>query len=156
METVQQRSVEQVIDVLAEESRKEFDPVQQCSVEQVIDVPAEESRKEFDPVQQRSVEQVIDVPAEESRKEFDPVQQRSVEQVIDVPGDEGPSASAPPPSGLDEGPLNVTRRVGAKAAPYEGSIARAVRLELERVRYEKEARRRYLRARARSPHRARQ
>ena len=84
--------------------------------------------------QQRTVEQVIDVPAEEPRKEFDPLP-RSVEQVVDVPGDEGPSASLP--CGMEGGPLNVTRRVAAKAAPYERSIAGAVPLELERVRYEK-------------------
>ena len=48
-------------------------------------------------------------------------------------------------------PLDETQRVLAKAAP-EGSIARAVRLELERVWFEKEARRKFLRARAQSPH----
>ena len=48
--------------------------------------------------------------------------------------------------------IDVTQRVQAKA---EGSIARAVRLELEGVRFEKEARRRFLRARAQSPHRQR-
>ena len=41
--------------------------------------------------------------------------------------------------------IDVTQRVQAKA---EGSIARAVRLELERVLFDKEARRRFLRARA--------
>ena len=39
-------------------------------------------------------------------------------------------------------------------SPPEDRISRAVRLELERVRFEKEAKRRYRRARARSPNRA--
>ena len=107
-------------------------------------------------VQQRTDEQVIDVSTEEPREESAP-QSHSVEQVVGVPDDEGSSVPQPfAPAGLDGAPLDVTRRVAAKAAPYEGNIARAVRLELERVRFEKEARRRYLRARARSPHRARQ
>ena len=121
-------------------------------------MPAAEPSSDVETVQQRTVEQVIDVSREEQREESAPLP-RSVEQVVEVPDNEGPLESAPQPSapsGLDEGPLNVTRRVAPKAAPYEGSIARAVRLELERVRIEEEARRRYLRARARSPHRARQ
>ena len=106
-------------------------------------------------VQQRTVVQVIDVSPEEPREESAP-QSRSVEQVVDELDDEGtlvpqPSALA----GLDGAPLDVTSRVAAKTAPYKGNFERAVRLELERVRFEKEAQRRYLRARARSHHRAR-
>ena len=83
--------------------------------------------------QQRIVEQVFDVPDEESQQLSERGQRRSDEQVVDV--------------NLDRAPLAVTQRVPAKATP-EGSIARAVRLELERVRFEKEARRKFFR----SPH----
>ena len=91
-------------------------------------------------VQQRTVEQVIDVQDEEARQQSDRGQQRSDMQAVDV--------------NLDRAPLDVTQRVPAKAAP-EGSCARAVRLELERAQFEKEARRKFLRARAQSPHRQR-
>ena len=89
---------------------------------------------------QRTAEQVVAVPDDEELQQTEPVQQRSVEQAVEA-------------LSLDEEPLNVTQRVPSKSAP-EGSTARAVRLELERVRFEKEARRKYLRARALSPHRA--
>ena len=79
--------------------------------------------------QQRIVEQVFDVPDEESQQLSERGQRRSDEQVVDV--------------NLDRALLAVTQRVPAKATP-EGSIARAVRLELERVRFEKEARRKFL------------
>ena len=105
-------------------------------------------------VQQRTV-QVIDVSPEEPREESAP-QSRSVEQVVDELDDEGslvPQPSAP--AGLDGAPLDVTPRVATITAPYKGNFERAVRLELERVTFEKEARRRYLRACARSHHRAR-
>ena len=79
-------------------------------------------------LQQRTVEQVFDVQDEKPRKEPDQVQQRSSEPAVDA--------------SLDEAPLKVTQRVPAKAAP-EGRIARAVRLELDRVRFEKEARQKF-------------
>ena len=62
----------------------------------------------------------------------------SNEQVVDMPQ-------------LDREPLDVTQRVvQAKAVP-EGSISRAVRLGLEVVLFEEEAKRRYQRARDLSP-----
>ena len=88
--------------------------------------------------QQRTAEQVVNVPDDVELQQTAPVQQRIVEQAVGA-------------SNLDQEPLNVTQRVQAKAAP-EGSISRAVRLELERVWFEKEARRRYFRARCRFLH----
>ena len=77
------------------------------------------------------------MPDEESQQLSEKGQQRSDEPAVDV--------------NLDRAPLDVRKRVRAKAAP-EWSIARAV---LERVRFEKEARRKLLRARAQSPQRQR-
>ena len=53
---------------------------------------------------------------------------------------------------LDEAPLDETQPV--VQSPREDRISRAVRLELERLRFENEAKRRFRRARARSPNRA--
>ena len=137
------------------ETTRFLNNVSKADVEQVTEAPPQQQP------QQSTDGQAVDEPGERPNEPgpaagpsdgAETVQQSSVEPDVDVSGDASPSASGPPPSGLDEGPLNVSRRVAAKAAPYEGSIARAVRLELGRVRYEKEARRKYLRARAQSRH----
>ena len=54
---------------------------------------------------------------------------------------------------LDEEPVHETQTaLRAEAAPaFQSTLAQAVRLELERVRFEEEALRRYKRVRARSP-----
>ena len=74
-------------------------------------------------------------------------QPRVAEQVVDVL--DGTEAVHQ----LDREPLDVMQRVvQAKSAPApEGCLARAVRLELERVRFEEEAKRHYRRACALSP-----
>ena len=95
-------------------------------------------------VQQRTAEQVIDGPEDAGTS----AQQRTVEQVVGL-ADETTAVNP-----LDQEPLDETQRVEmrAKAAPVqEGSHARAVRLELEQIQFEEEARRRYKRARARTP-----
>ena len=96
-------------------------------------------------VQQRTVEQVVDVPDDAGTE----APQRTVEPVVEAVDET--TATNP----LDREPLDETQRVErsavrAKAAAREGSLSRAVRLELERVRYEQAAQRRYKRARARS------
>ena len=99
-------------------------------------------------VQQRTVEQVVDVPDDAGTE----APQRTVEPVVEAVDET--TATNP----LDREPLDETQRVErsavrAKAAAREGSLSRAVRLELERVRYEQAAQRRYKRARARSAER---
>ena len=60
------------------------------------------------------------------------------EQIVEVPAVEGSSVPQPSAStGLDGDTPDVTRRVAAKAASFESKLARAVRLKLERVRFEK-------------------
>ena len=65
------------------------------------------------------------------------------EQAGDEPAKEEPAVQ------LDEAPLDETQPV--VQSPREDRISRAVRPELERLRFEKEPRRRFRRARARSP-----
>ena len=82
-------------------------------------------------VQQRTVEQVVDVPDDAGTE----APQRTVEPVVEAVDET--TATNP----LDREPLDETQRVErsavrAKAAAREGSLSRAVRLELERVRYE--------------------
>ena len=79
---------------------------------------------------QRTVEQVIEVPVGAEER----AQQRTVEQAVDVPTET--AETEPATSTLDREQLDVTREViRAKAAPrYESSLARGVRLELERCR----------------------
>ena len=57
-----------------------------------------------------------------------------------------------PATHLDRESLDETQPVVQPKAPPENSISRAVRLELERIRFEKEAKYRCRRARALSPH----
>ena len=102
---------------------------------------------------QRTVEQVIDVldDAEEQ------AQQRTVEQIVSVATETTEAATTTP---LDKAELDVTQhvtqRVQAKAAPkFECSLRRGIRLELERVRYQEQAKRRFKRARERSAERQR-
>ena len=80
--------------------------------------------------QQQTGEQVVDVPDDDAEME---AQQRKVEQAVDVQ----PVTAV---DTIDQKPLDETQRgrrpVSAKAAPVqEGSLSRAVRVELERVRY---------------------
>ena len=70
----------------------------------------------------------------------------TAEQAGDAPAETEPAVQ------LDKEPLDETQPV--VQSPPEDRISRAVRLELERIRFEKEAKRRYRRARARSPKRA--
>ena len=114
-------------------------------------------------VQQRTAEQVIDVLDDAGTS----AQQRTVGQVVDAPTETGtaetvPAETEPATHPLDGVPLGVTHRVErpevrAKRAPrpplLEVSLSRSVRLELERVRYEQAAQRRFNRARARSAER---
>ena len=114
-------------------------------------------------VQQRTAEQVIDVLDDAGTG----AQQRTVGQVVDAPTETGtaetvPAETEPATHPLDGVPLGVTHRVErpevrAKRAPrpplLEVSLSRSVRLELERVRYEQAAQRRFKRARARSAER---
>ena len=122
--------------------------VQQRTAEQVIDVPDDAGTS----VQQRTAEQVVDDAGTEA-------QQQTVVEVVDettATKEVVDETTATKP--LDREPLDETQRVErlavrAKAAPREGSLSRAVRLELERVQYEQAAQRRYKRARARSAER---
>ena len=80
--------------------------------------------------QQQTGEQVVDVPDDDAGTE---AQQRKVEQAVDVP-------LVTAEDTIDQKPLDETQRgrrpVSAKAAPVqEGSLSRAVRVDLERVRY---------------------
>ena len=100
--------------------------------------------------QQQTVEQVIDVPDKAGLEN----QQRTVEQAVSVPTET--AEMEPATSTLDREQLDVTRVIRAKAAPrYENSLMRGVRHELERVRFEQAARRRFQRARERSAERQR-
>ena len=110
---------------------------------------------------QRTVEQVIDVVDDAEEQ----AQQRTVEQIVDVPVEAVLTETAPAETEsktLDHESLDVTRAVErppprAKAAPqYECSLKRGIRLELERVRYQEQAKRRFKRARERSAERQRQ
>ena len=97
-------------------------------------------------VQQRTTEQVLDVLDDAGTS----AQQRTAGQVVDAPTETETAETVlaetePATLSLDQGPLGVTQRVErpkvrAKRAPrpplLEGWLSRAVRLELERVRYE--------------------
>ena len=130
----------------------------QRTVEQVVDVPVE---AETGAGVQRTVEQVIDVVDDAEEQ----AQQRTVEQIVDVPVEAVLTETAPAETEsktLDHESLDVTRAVErppprAKAAPqYECSLKRGIRLELERVRYQEQAKRRFKRAIERSAERQRQ
>ena len=128
-------------------------------MEQATEAPQQRQQKqlssatvcspEHDAVQVFSNEllnKVIDVPGDAGTG----AQQRSVAHVVEVA--DGTTVV----NLLDQEPLDETQRVErpvrTKAAPVqEGSLARAARLELERVRFEEEARRCYKRVEARSP-----
>ena len=107
------------------------------SVEPVVNVPDDAGTE----AQQRTLEQVVDVLDDAGG-----AQQRIVDQIVRV-ATETTEAATPT---LDRAELDVTQRViRAKAAPKilaECSLSRAVRLELERVRYEQQAQRRFKRA----------
>ena len=87
------------------------------------------------------------------------------EHAVDAPASENPAvAESSGEAGnveqagtvpLDKAPLDETQLVlPVLQPPPEDRLSRAVRLELERLRFEKEARRRFKRARALSPNRA--
>ena len=118
-------------------------------VEQVVDVPVETGAGV-----QRTVEQVIDVPDDAEEQ----AQPRTVEQIVSV-GTEATEAATT--TLLDKAELDVTQHVThlvqAKAAPkFECSLRHGKRLELERVRYQEQAKRRFKRARERSAERQRE
>ena len=81
-----------------------------------------------------------------SRQVVDDQDDGTVEQAGDEPAQEEPAVQ------LDEAPLDKTQH--EVQSPREDRISRAVRLELERLQFEKEAKRRLRRARVRSPNRA--
>ena len=157
-------------------------PVQQRTEKQAVDEPGEKSQKpvpaskpsaDVETVQQRTVEQVIDVSREKHREDSAP-QQSNAEPVIDRARNllRGNALQSKVSTCLTTRVLqpqyhNLPRRLAwmedhstsreeleQKQLRMREASQEQCRLEFERVRFEKAAGRLYLRARARSPHRA--